>query len=266
VGGAPAARRGAGTAPIFVFAGHTDVVPTGPSIDGRPHRFEPTIRASHLYGRGAADMKSSLAAMVVATERFLAEWPECPAAIAFLLTSDEEGPARHGTRAVMETLRARGLRLDWCIVGEPSSGNASATPSASAGAARSTPRCACTAAGSRRLSRSCRQPDPPGRPGTRGADRAALGRRQRILPADQLPDLEHPRRHRGHQRDSRRTRSAVQFPLLHRADCGRARTPGPRTAERPRPLATRSTGHSPENPSSPDTAGWSRQSSRRSAR
>jgi succinyl-diaminopimelate desuccinylase len=113
---------GAGTAPIFVFAGHTDVVPTGPLDRWASPPFEPTIRASYLYGRGAADMKSSLAAMIVATERFLAEWPECPAAIAFLLTSDEEGPARHGTRAVMETLRARGLRLDWCIVGEPSSG------------------------------------------------------------------------------------------------------------------------------------------------
>jgi len=108
-------------APLFVFAGHTDVVPPGPDAQWSSPPFEPRIRDGMLYGRGAADMKSSLAAMVVATERFVAAWPECPARIAFLLTSDEEGPARHGTRAVMEELGARGTRLDYCIVGEPSS-------------------------------------------------------------------------------------------------------------------------------------------------
>jgi succinyl-diaminopimelate desuccinylase len=108
-------------APLFVFAGHTDVVPTGPVGEWGSPPFEPCIRDGMLYGRGAADMKSSLAAMVIATERFLATHPDCPASIAFLLTSDEEGPGIHGTREVIETLRARGIRPDWCIVGEPSS-------------------------------------------------------------------------------------------------------------------------------------------------
>lgn len=107
--------------PLFVFAGHTDVVPTGPVDRWQSPPFEPCIRDGMLFGRGAADMKSSLAAMVLATERFLSAHPDCPARIAFLLTSDEEGPGIHGTRAVMETLTARGIRLDWCIVGEPSS-------------------------------------------------------------------------------------------------------------------------------------------------
>jgi len=108
-------------APLFVFAGHTDVVPTGPTEQWSSPPFEPQIRDGLLFGRGAADMKASLAAMVVATERFVTEHPDCPATIAFLLTSDEEGPARHGTRAVVETLNARGVAMDWCIVGEPSS-------------------------------------------------------------------------------------------------------------------------------------------------
>ncbi|MBX3706554.1 MAG: succinyl-diaminopimelate desuccinylase [Pseudomonadales bacterium] len=112
-----------GRTPLFVFAGHTDVVPTGPAAQWRSPPFVPTLRDGQLYGRGAADMKASLAAMVVATERFLAARPDVPARIAFLLTSDEEGPAIHGTRAVMELLGARGERLDWCVVGEPSSGN-----------------------------------------------------------------------------------------------------------------------------------------------
>lgn len=113
--------NGSSAAPLFVFAGHTDVVPTGPVAEWRSPPFEPSIRDGVLYGRGAADMKSSLAAMVVATERFLAAQPDCPARIAYLLTSDEEGPGIDGTRAVIEALRARGVHLDWCIVGEPSS-------------------------------------------------------------------------------------------------------------------------------------------------
>lgn len=106
---------------LFAFAGHTDVVPTGPVENWRSPPFEPVIRDGYLFGRGAADMKGSLAAMVLATESFLAANPDCPFGIAFLLTSDEEGPALHGTRAVMETLAARGVHIDWCIVGEPSS-------------------------------------------------------------------------------------------------------------------------------------------------
>lgn len=108
-------------APVLLFAGHTDVVPTGPIEQWHSDPFLPTVREGRLYGRGAADMKTSLAAMVVAVEEFLAAHPAPRAAIAFLLTSDEEGPARDGTVKVCELLAARRQRLDWCIVGEPTS-------------------------------------------------------------------------------------------------------------------------------------------------
>ena len=108
-------------APVLVFAGHTDVVPTGPIEQWQSDPFTPTHRAGRLYGRGASDMKSSLAAMVVACEEFLAEHPQPTFGIAFLLTSDEEGPAVDGTVQVCNALRDRGQRLDWCIVGEPTS-------------------------------------------------------------------------------------------------------------------------------------------------
>lgn len=114
------ARRGS-RGPLLCFAGHTDVVPTGPLEDWHSDPFEPSIRDGVLYGRGAADMKSGLAAMATATEEFLRERPAPRGAIAFLITSDEEGRAVDGTRRVIETLRARGERIDWCIVGEPSS-------------------------------------------------------------------------------------------------------------------------------------------------
>ncbi len=107
--------------PTLVFAGHTDVVPTGPVDQWTSPPFVPTHRDGRLWGRGASDMKTSLAAMVVATEQFLADSPKAPLGLAFLLTSDEEGPARDGTVIVCDRLRARGQRLDWCIVGEPTS-------------------------------------------------------------------------------------------------------------------------------------------------
>ncbi|MBT8768596.1 succinyl-diaminopimelate desuccinylase [Metapseudomonas boanensis] len=108
--------------PVLCFAGHTDVVPTGPVQAWQHQPFEALIdEHGMLCGRGAADMKGSLAAMIVAVERFVAEHPQHKGAIAFLITSDEEGPAHHGTKAVVERLAARGERLDWCIVGEPSS-------------------------------------------------------------------------------------------------------------------------------------------------
>ncbi len=117
------ARRAgsASQARTLVFAGHTDVVPTGPLAQWTSDPFTPTHRDGRLYGRGAADMKTSLAAFVVATEEFLAATPQPALSIALLLTSDEEGPARDGTVVVCERLRARGERLDWCIVGEPTS-------------------------------------------------------------------------------------------------------------------------------------------------
>jgi succinyl-diaminopimelate desuccinylase len=114
------ARRGRGT-PVLCFAGHTDVVPTGPLEEWRSDPFRPTVRDGLLYGRGAADMKSGLAAMLTATEAFVAEHPGHPGTLAYLITSDEEGPSVDGTRRVVETLRQRGERIDWCIVGEPSS-------------------------------------------------------------------------------------------------------------------------------------------------
>ena len=113
-------RRGS-DGPVFCFAGHTDVVPTGPVDNWRSNPFEPEIRDGRLYGRGAADMKGSLAAMITATERFVAMHPGHHGSIAFLITSDEEGPADDGTVRVVETLEQRGEKIDWCLVGEPSS-------------------------------------------------------------------------------------------------------------------------------------------------
>ncbi|WP_419569723.1 succinyl-diaminopimelate desuccinylase [Rheinheimera sp.] len=114
------ARRGTGK-PLFCFAGHTDVVPTGPLEQWTSPPFEPQIRDGYLYGRGAADMKGSLAAMLVATERFLSKHQELNADIAFLITSDEEGPFINGTKRVIEVLEARQEKITWCLVGEPSS-------------------------------------------------------------------------------------------------------------------------------------------------
>ena len=107
--------------PLLCFAGHTDVVPTGPREEWHTDPFEPVVRDGVLYGRGAADMKSALAAMVTATERFVARHPDHRGTLAFLFTSDEEGPAVDGTRRVMQVLEGRGARIDWCVVGEPTS-------------------------------------------------------------------------------------------------------------------------------------------------
>ncbi|MEA3411694.1 MAG: succinyl-diaminopimelate desuccinylase [Pseudomonadota bacterium] len=114
------ARRGH-EAPVFTFAGHTDVVPAGPADQWHSAPFEPVVRDDLLYGRGACDMKGSLAAMVTATEGFLEKHPGHRGSIAFLLTSDEEGPAVDGTVKVVETLEQRREKIDWCLVGEPSS-------------------------------------------------------------------------------------------------------------------------------------------------
>lgn len=120
----PAGANAAQTAiKTIVFAGHTDVVPTGPLDQWTSDPFTPTERNGKLYGRGASDMKTSIAAFVVATEQFVAANPTAPLAIALLLTSDEEGPAVDGTTVVVERLRARGEQPDWCIVGEPTSVN-----------------------------------------------------------------------------------------------------------------------------------------------
>jgi succinyl-diaminopimelate desuccinylase len=114
------ARRGT-SAPLFAFAGHTDVVPTGPLADWNSDPFEPTIKDGYLYGRGGADMKGSIAAMLTACERFVAEHDNHTGSIAFLITSDEEGPSVNGTVKVVEQLEARDEKINWCLVGEPSS-------------------------------------------------------------------------------------------------------------------------------------------------
>ncbi|MFJ4394199.1 succinyl-diaminopimelate desuccinylase [Pseudomonas sp. NPDC089396] len=116
------ASHGNQDGPVLCFAGHTDVVPTGPVQQWQHEPFEALIDADGmLCGRGAADMKGSLASMVVASERFVRDYPDHRGKVTFLITSDEEGPAHHGTKAVVERLKARNERLDWCIVGEPSS-------------------------------------------------------------------------------------------------------------------------------------------------
>ncbi|MEZ8639892.1 succinyl-diaminopimelate desuccinylase [Vibrio splendidus] len=114
------ARRGT-DAPLFAFAGHTDVVPAGPIEQWNTKPFEPTIVDGFLHGRGAADMKGSLASMIVAVEQFIAKHPDHSGSIGFLITSDEEGPFINGTVRVVEALMARGENIDMCIVGEPSS-------------------------------------------------------------------------------------------------------------------------------------------------
>lgn len=115
-------RRG-NSGPVFCFAGHTDVVPAGNLELWQTPPFQATIKDGMLYGRGAADMKGSLAAMVVATERFVTDYPDHKGSIAFLITSDEEGPFINGTTRVIDTLKNRNEKIDYCIVGEPSSTN-----------------------------------------------------------------------------------------------------------------------------------------------
>lgn len=111
-------------APLLCFAGHTDVVPPGQLSEWNTDPFEPTLDGDRLLGRGVADMKSSLAAMVTATEDFVTRHPSPSGSIGFLITSDEEGPADDGTKKVMEWLSSRGEKMDWCVIGEPSSSEA----------------------------------------------------------------------------------------------------------------------------------------------
>lgn len=115
-------RRGT-TAPLLCFAGHTDVVPSGPIEEWNSDPFQAEIRDGLLYGRGAADMKASIAAFTVATERFVTDYPDHKGSIACLITSDEEGPSINGTVKVIEALEARNEKIKWCLVGEPSSSN-----------------------------------------------------------------------------------------------------------------------------------------------
>jgi len=116
------ARKGT-QSPLITFAGHTDVVPTGPLTDWTHPPFDAVIDGDTLHGRGTADMKGSLAAFITACERFIAKHPNHKGSISYLITSDEEGPAKNGTVKVIETLEARNEKIDWCLVGEPSSTN-----------------------------------------------------------------------------------------------------------------------------------------------
>ncbi len=110
-------------APLFCFAGHTDVVPTGPVEEWDDDPFNAEIRDGKFYGRGTADMKGGIAAFTIACQRFVKDYPDHKGSIAYLITSDEEGPATDGTIKVIETLEARNEKIDWCLVGEPSSTN-----------------------------------------------------------------------------------------------------------------------------------------------
>ena len=112
------ASRGTG-APHFLFAGHTDVVPPGDTNSWTSQPFEPTIRDGKLYGRGVADMKGGIAAMIIAVQEFIQENPDFPGTISFLITSDEEGPGHDGTKRALEQLKKDNIKIDWCIVGEP---------------------------------------------------------------------------------------------------------------------------------------------------
>ncbi len=116
------ARRGS-VGPVLCFAGHTDVVPPGSENEWQSDPFEPVVRDGNIFGRGSADMKSGLAAMIVALERFIDSHADHNGSLAMLITSDEEGRARDGTLKVIETLQARGEHIDWCVLGEPSSQN-----------------------------------------------------------------------------------------------------------------------------------------------
>jgi succinyl-diaminopimelate desuccinylase len=190
------ARRGT-TGRLICFAGHTDVVPTGPLANWTSPPFEPTIRDGFLYGRGAADMKSSIAACVTAIENLLNRRATSadPHSLALLLTSDEEGDAIDGTVRVVEALKARGEAIDFCIVGEP-------TCVSTLGDTHEerSPRFALGQAHGARRARPCRLPGtgPQSRtsggagPGRTGSH--TLGRRQRVFPADQLPGIQ---RHAG---------------------------------------------------------------------
>jgi succinyl-diaminopimelate desuccinylase len=175
------ARRGS-VAPVVCFAGHTDVVPTGPVERWSYDPFTPTLSDDCLYGRGAADMKGSIAAFLVAVEDFVAAHPDHPGSIAWLITSDEEGPAVDGTVKVVERLAARGERIDYCIVGEPTCASARRHPE------ERPPRLAPWSLAhprhtrSHRLSATGEKPHPPGRPGDRRTGRHRMGRRNEYFP------------------------------------------------------------------------------------
>ena len=212
------ARRGNG-GPLLCFAGHTDVVPTGPLEEWRSDPFKPAIRDGLLYGRGAADMKSGLAAMLTAAESFVAEHPDHRGAVAFLITSDEEGPSVDGTKRVVETLRERGERIDWCIVGEPSSENIIGdTIKIGRRGSLSGRLTVHGVQGHIAYPQFAENPIHSFAPALAELSSRVWDQGNEHFPAHHLPGLESQRRHRRPERDSRRTQGALQPALLAGAD------------------------------------------------
>ena len=209
------ARHATPSAKLLAFAGHTDVVPTGPLEQWTSPPFTPTHRDGKLFGRGAADMKASLAAFVVSSEEFVAKHPEHRGTLAFLITSDEEGPATDGTIKVVEALKARGvaarlLHRRRADLERHARRHGQERPARlDDGQARRQGR-----AGAYRVSASREESGASARARARRTRRRALGRRQRILPADHLASVEPAFRHRRDQHHSRPRRSDVQLPLL----------------------------------------------------
>ena len=214
-----ALRQGARPGPVLAFAGHTDVVPTGPLEHWHSDPFVPTHRDGQLYGRGAADMKTSIACFVVAAEEFVAAHPQHAGGIALLLTSDEEGPSVDGTVRLVELLQSRGQRLDACIVGEPTSvdrlGDMIKNGRRGTLSGRLTVK---GVQGHIAYPQLARNPIHEAAPALAELVAMRWDEGNDVLPAHQLADVEHPRRHRRGQRHSRRAGSAVQLPLQQRVD------------------------------------------------
>ena len=227
-----AIHRG-GEGPVACFAGHTDVVPTGPLEKWHSDPFEPVVREGLLYGRGAADMKSGVAAMTTAALEYVAARPAYPGSIAFVITSDEEGRSVDGTRRVVDALRQRGQPVAYCIVGEPSSQQAFGdTVRIGRRGSLSGRLTVQGVAGPRRLPGSRAEPDPCRVACLHRARRAEVGRGRRAFPPDEFPGQQRPVRHGRDQRHSRRAARRIQFALVAGADAGwtqacRGRDPRP---------------------------------------
>lgn len=210
------ARRGS-EGPLFCFAGHTDVVPPGPAERWSHPPFQPTLEDGYLYGRGAADMKGSIAAFITALERFIDHHPNHAGSIALLITSDEEGPFINGTTRVVDHLEARNEKIDWCIVGEPSSTEqvGDVIKNGRRGSLSGTLKVR-GIQGHVAYPHLVRNPIHQVAPALAELACSGVGRGQRVLPPDQFPDLQYPRRNRRHQRGSRRSGDRLQLSFFHR--------------------------------------------------
>ncbi len=216
------ARHGRDDGPVFCFAGHTDVVPTGPLEEWRSDPFVPTVRDGMLYGRGAADMKSGLAAMITATEEFVAAHPGHRGGIAFLITSDEEGPSVDGTKRVVRN-PGGAIAADRLVSGGRALERGRDRRHHQNRPARLLQRPADgpRRAGPRRLPSPGGESGPYARPGSRRADQPGMGPGDGALRSDELPGLEPQRRHRRAERHSRGAQGTIQPAVLAR--CRRSR-------------------------------------------